>query len=108
MPREVDRVVGTTGRPAILSAKLPRRRVITNAPDAAGTTEAFITAKDLKRAKTKISSSRPHDMKGHLQRALAKHRAGKPLGATEKARLKARGLIARADGTVRKGKLGKR
>lgn len=56
----------------------------------------------------KISSSRPHDMKGHLQRALAKHRAGKPLGATEKARLKARGLIARADGTVRKGKLGKR
>ena len=55
MPREADRVVGTTGKPAILSAKLPRRRVITNAPDAADATEAFIAAKDLKKAKTKIS-----------------------------------------------------
>lgn len=53
-------------------------------------------------------ASRPSDMKAHLERALTKHRAGKELGATEEARLKARGMIPRADGSVRAGKLGMR
>ena len=103
-PREEGLVVGSTGKPAVLEATVPANRLISNKEG----TEFKVLAQDLTRAKSKISSSRPHDMKGHLQRALAKYRAGKPLGATEKARLKARGLIARADGTVRKGKLGKR
>lgn len=55
--------------------------------------------------KTK-TAGRPAHMKEHLQNALAKYKAGKELGATEEARLKARGLIPRADGSVHKGKLG--
>jgi hypothetical protein len=51
-------------------------------------------------------ASRPSDMEAHLAQALAKHKAGKKLGATEEARLKARGLVPRADGSVRRGKLG--
>lgn len=53
-------------------------------------------------------AGRPVDMKQHLAQALAKHKAGKELGATEEARLKARGMIPRADGSTHKGPLGKR
>jgi len=53
-------------------------------------------------------AGRPSDMKHHLAQALAKHKAGKELGATEEARLKARGVIPRADGSTHKGPLGKR
>lgn len=52
-------------------------------------------------------AGRPSDMKHHLAQALAKHMAGKELGATEEARLKARGMIPRADGSTYKGPLGK-
>jgi hypothetical protein len=54
---------------------------------------------------TKVAE-RPANMKEHLQNALAKYKAGKELGATEEARLKARGLIPRKDGSVHRGKLG--
>ena len=59
-------------------------------------------------AQMEKKAGRPSDMKHHLAQALAKHMAGKNLGATEKARLKARGLIPRADGSTHKGPLGKR
>ena len=50
---------------------------------------------------------RPKNMTSHLEQAKIKLQQGKSLGATEKARLKARGLMKRKDGTTRKGKLGK-
>lgn len=50
---------------------------------------------------------RPKNMTSHLEQAKIKLQQGKSLGATEKARLKARGLMRRSDGTIRRGTLGK-
>ena len=47
------------------------------------------------------------EMKSHLDKMLAKYKRGEEIGATALARLKARGMIPRADGTKTKGKLGK-
>jgi hypothetical protein len=47
------------------------------------------------------------EMKSHLDKMLAKYKRGENIGATALARLKARGLIPRADGDNKKGKLGK-
>jgi len=47
------------------------------------------------------------EMKSHLDKMLTKYKRGENIGATALARLKARGLIPRADGDKKKGKLGK-
>ena len=47
-------------------------------------------------------------MKSHLDKMLAKYKRGENIGATALARLKARGLIPRADGSKNKGELGKK
>ena len=47
------------------------------------------------------------EMKSHLDKMLTKYKRGESIGATALARLKARGLIPRADGDKKKGKLGK-
>lgn len=52
-------------------------------------------------------AGRPKSMVSHTLKMLQHHESGKNIGATARARLKARGLIARADGTKRAGKLGK-
>jgi len=52
-------------------------------------------------------AGRPRSMVSHTLKMLQHHESGKDIGATARARLKARGLIARADGTKRTGKLGK-
>ena len=46
-------------------------------------------------------------MGDHLDDMLKKHKRGEKIGFTALARLKARGLIPRADGSKKKGKLGK-
>ena len=46
-------------------------------------------------------------MGDHLDDMLKKHKRGENIGVTALARLKARGLIPRTDGTKKKGKLGK-
>ena len=46
-------------------------------------------------------------MGDHLDKMLTKYKRGENIGATALARLKARGLVPRADGTNKKGKLGK-
>ena len=48
------------------------------------------------------------EMKSHLDKMLAKYKRGENIGATALARLKARGLIPRADGSKKKGELGKK
>ena len=67
-------------------------------------------------AKVRDARTRPEEtdlkMKGkkmgdHLDDMLKKHKRGEKIGVTALARLKARGLIPRADGTKKKGKLGK-
>lgn len=52
-------------------------------------------------------AGRPKSIVEHTTRMLDRHERGENVGATARARLKARGLIARADGTKRTGKLGK-
>ncbi len=52
-------------------------------------------------------AGRPKSMVSHTLKMLQHHESGKDIGATARARLKARGLIARSDGTKRTGKLGK-
>ena len=47
------------------------------------------------------------EMGDHLDTMLKKYKRGEKIGFTALARLKARGLIPRADGTKEKGKLGK-
>lgn len=47
------------------------------------------------------------EMKTHLSKMLAKYRRGESIGSTAEARLKARGLIPRKSGEVKRGKLGK-
>ena len=47
------------------------------------------------------------EMKSHLDKMLTKYKRGENIGATALARLKARGLIPRADGNKKQGKLGK-
>tara|TARA_A100001015_G_C14393017_1_gene482460 strand:+ start:146 stop:319 length:174 start_codon:yes stop_codon:yes gene_type:complete len=47
------------------------------------------------------------EMGDHLDTMLKKHKRGEKIGFTALARLKARGLIPRADGSTKKGKLGK-
>ena len=46
-------------------------------------------------------------MGDHLDKMLAKHKRGENIGSTALARLKARGPIPRADGSKKKGELGK-
>lgn len=50
----------------------------------------------------------PKSIVEHTTRMLDRHERGEDIGATARARLKARGLIARADGTKRPGTLGKK
>ena len=52
-------------------------------------------------------AGRPKSIVSHTLKMLQQHEGGKNIGATARARLKARELIARADGTKRTGKLGK-
>lgn len=52
-------------------------------------------------------AGRPTSIVEHTTKMLDRHERGENIGATARARLKARGLIARADGTKRTGKLGK-
>ena len=52
-------------------------------------------------------AGRPKSIVEHTTKMLDRHERGENIGATARARLKARGLIARADGTKRTGKLGK-
>ena len=47
------------------------------------------------------------EMGDHLDKMLTKYKRGENIGATALARPKARGLVPRADGTNKKGKLGK-
>jgi hypothetical protein len=48
------------------------------------------------------------EMGDHLDKMLAKYKRGEKIGVTALARLKARGLIPRADGSKKKGSLGKK
>lgn len=50
----------------------------------------------------------PKSIVEHTTRMLDRHERGEDIGATARARLKARGLITRADGTKRPGVLGKK
>lgn len=52
-------------------------------------------------------AGRPKSVVEHTTKMLDRHERGENIGATARARLKARGLIARADGTKRTGTLGK-
>lgn len=52
-------------------------------------------------------AGRPKSVVFHTLKMLQHHESGKNIGATARSRLKARGLIPRADGTKRTGKLGK-
>jgi hypothetical protein len=52
-------------------------------------------------------AGRPKSIVEHTTKMLDRHERGENIGATARARLKARGLIARSDGTKRTGKLGK-
>lgn len=52
-------------------------------------------------------AGRPKSIVEHTTRMLDRHERGENIGATARARLKARGLIPRADGAKRTGKLGK-
>ncbi len=51
--------------------------------------------------------ARPKSIVEHTTKMLDRHERGENIGATARARLKARGLITRTDGTKRTGKLGK-